>query len=122
MTDTPDDIWAQEEGFWLGSPEVLRGRMAGNAVMVFPWPAGILQGDKIIEGMEGVPRWRSVTMSDRTLTRQGATVVLAYRAEAEREGQPIYRALCASTYINDDGTWMILSHQQTPIAEGDADA
>ena len=40
--------------------------------------------------------------------------VLAYRAEAERPDAPILKALCASSYVRDEGTWRLMSHQQTP--------
>ena len=41
--------------------------------------------------------------------------VLAYRVSAERDGAAIYEALCASTYLNDNGNWLRMSHQQTPV-------
>jgi hypothetical protein len=88
--------------------------MADGAIMVFPYPAGILQGERITEGVAGAPRWRSVVMADRTLTLRGNVAVLAYRAEAEREGEAIRTMLCASTYVRDGDGWRLISHQQTP--------
>jgi hypothetical protein len=43
--------------------------------------------------------------------------VLAYRVSAERSDEPIYEALCTSTYLNDDGKWLRLAHQQTPVVD-----
>ena len=83
--------------------------------MVVPYPAGILQGEAVWSGKTAVQRWRSVVLSDRVLTRNDLIAVLAYRVSAEREGAPIYEALCASTYLNDDGNWLRMSHQQTPV-------
>lgn len=111
-----DDIWSLEERFWTAGADSARSLTATGAVLVFPYPAGILQGDAIWETMGRAPRWRSVVMRDRVMTRQGDTAVLAYRASAEREGAPIYEALCASTYLRDDDTWVLMAHQQTPLA------
>ncbi len=60
-------------------------------------------------------RWRSVVMSERYLSRQKDIAVLAYRVSAERSDEPIYKALCTSTYLSDDGKWLRLAHQQTPV-------
>lgn len=111
-----DELWNLEESFWTGGGDSARGLTAKGAVFVFPYPAGILQGDAIWESMARTPRWRSVVMSDKVMTRQGDTVVLAYRASAEREGVPIYEVLCASTYLRDEDTWVLMAHQQTPLA------
>jgi hypothetical protein len=108
-----------EERFWLDGAEAARTRIADDAVMIFPYPTGILQGEATLEGMKGAPRWRTVRMDDRVFTRRGDVAVLAYRVSAEREGDPIYRALCASTYVDDGGTWRLVSHQQTPLAENE---
>ena len=113
MTDQTD-LWQLEESFWLGGAETFRSTMADGAVMVFPYPAGILQGDGIADSVARAPRWRSVLMSERRINLRGNVAVLAYKAEAEREGAPIQTMLCASTYVREEGGWRLVSHQQTP--------
>lgn len=113
MTDQAN-LWQLEESFWLGGAETFRSAMADGAIMVFPYPAGILQGDTIVEGVKSAPRWRSVLMKDRKLNIRDSVAVLAYKAEAEREGAPIQTMLCASTYLREAGGWRLMSHQQTP--------
>jgi hypothetical protein len=61
-------------------------------------------------------RWRSVVMSERYPSLQNNIAVLAYRVSAERSDEPFYEALCTSTYLNDDGNWLRLAHQQTPLS------
>lgn len=117
---TEDTLWHLEEAFWTGTPENARAMTASGAVMVFPYPAGIMQGDAIWEGMGGAPRWRTVEMTDRVFTREGDTAVLAYRASAEREGVSLYEALCASTYLRDEDDWLLISHQQMPAGASPA--
>lgn len=115
MTDA-DQIWKIEESLWTSGKEGFRSAMAEDAVMIFPPPSGILQGPKIIDGLEEAPRWRTVEMTERSITRQGDFILIAYRASAERDGLPIYEAYCSSTYIATGTGWQILHHQQTPIA------
>jgi hypothetical protein len=112
---TRDDLWRLEEKFWLGGGETFHSTMADGAIIVFAYPAGILQGDSARKGVSGQPKWRSVVMADRTVNLKGDVAVLAYRAEAERPDAPILKALCASTYVRDEGTWRLMSHQQTPV-------
>ncbi len=112
---TPEDtLWDLEECFWTKGAQSARAMTAENAVFVFPYPAGILQGDSLWREADVAQRWRSVVMSDRFLSQHDNIAVIAYRVSAERNGAPIYEALCTSTYLRDDGTWLRLAHQQTP--------
>ena len=113
----PEDVatlWDLEERFWTGGADSARRMTARGAVFVFPYPAGILQGDAICREKEVAQRWRSVEMSERYLAREGGVAVLAYHVSAERAGEPIREAVCTSTYLRDDGKWLRLTHQQTP--------
>ena len=109
-------LWGLEEHFWTGGLDSARATTATGAVMIFPLPDGILQGDKIWDRLKHASPWRSVEMTDRTFSRQGNIVVLAYRASAERPDTAIYEALCTSTYLRDEGKWLRMSHQQTPVS------
>ncbi|QOL83251.1 DUF4440 domain-containing protein [Pseudooceanicola spongiae] len=104
-----------EERFWTDGAESARSMTAKNAVFVFPYPAGILSGDTIWREKDVAQRWQSIVISERFVSRKGDIAVLAYRVSAERGGEPIYEALCTSTYLRDDETWLRLSHQQTPL-------
>lgn len=107
-------LWEQEERFWTGGADSARSMTAPDAVFVFPYPAGILQGSALWRENDVAQRWRSIEMHDRHLSIHRDIAVLAYRVVAERANNPIYKALCTSTYLNDDGSWLRLSHQQTP--------
>jgi len=110
-----ETLWDLEERFWTDGAESARNMTARNAVFVFPYPAVILQGDALFREKDVAQRWRSVVMSERHVSRQGGVAVLAYRVSAERTGEPIYDALCTSTYLMDDGKWLRLVHQQSPL-------
>jgi hypothetical protein len=113
--DQENALWDLEARFWTDGAESARGMTAKNAVFVFPFPAGILRGDALWRERDVAQRWRSVVMNERFVSLKDDIAVLAYRVTAERGGDPIYEALCTSTYLRDDDTWLRLSHQQTPV-------
>ncbi|MDF0601906.1 hypothetical protein P1J78_14270 [Psychromarinibacter sp. C21-152] len=109
-------LWDMEEHFWTSGAESARATTAPNAVTVFPYPPGILHGDQIWSHLRQRTGWRSVVMAERRVTPCRDIAILTYRASAEKPDVPIYRALCASTYLNDDDRWLRISHQQTAVA------
>ncbi len=115
MTDF-DKLWPVERRFWLDGPDFYAKRMMAEARMIFPPPTGILAGAEVLDALRQAPRWRSVAFGETSQAKAGETVVLAYRAEAERAGSPPYVAYCSSAYVRDGGVWKLLSHQQTPAA------
>jgi len=108
-------LWDMEEHFWTNGADSARATTATNAVMVFPYPPGILQGDQIWNHLRERTGWRSVQMAERRVTRCGGIAILSYRVSAEKADVPIYKALCASTYLHDEDIWIRISHQQTPV-------
>lgn len=112
MTDEAE-IWGLEERFWTQGADSARHMSAKDAVFVYPYPVGILQGEALWREAEVAQRWRSIVMSERHISRRDNIVVLAYRASAERGDAPVFEALCTSTYLKDGETWLRLTHQQT---------
>ncbi|MFZ5781819.1 MAG: hypothetical protein ACOY4R_16630 [Pseudomonadota bacterium] len=115
MTD--GEAWADEERFWTAAETYWREALHPQCIMAFPLPAGIMAGAEILESLKGAPRWLSVEMTDRRLGRfSDDLVVLGYRATGWRaEGAP-YRALCTSAYRGSGRRWLLVQHQQTPVA------
>ncbi|MCG6882287.1 MAG: hypothetical protein LJE62_00875, partial [Silicimonas sp.] len=58
-------LWDMEEHFWTSGADNARATTANNAVMIFPYPPGILQGDQIWNYLGERTGWRSVVMSER---------------------------------------------------------
>ncbi|MCO6381411.1 hypothetical protein [Oceanicola sp. 502str15] len=104
-----------EQHFWTNGADNVRDTTAANAVMIFPHPPGILQGDQIWTHLRDRTGWRSVVMSERRVTRCGDITFLTYRASADKTDLPTYKALCASSYLKDDDKWLRMSHQQTAV-------
>ncbi|MCM2561281.1 hypothetical protein M8756_00485 [Lutimaribacter sp. EGI FJ00015] len=116
---TEDTLWEMEEKFWIQGADSARTMTAKGAVFVFPYPVGILRGDQIWREGLVAQRWRTVEFSERCFNQEKDIGVLAYRVSAERDGQPIYEAYCTSSYLNDQGKWQRILHQQTPVTETD---
>lgn len=114
---TDSTLWDMEERFWTQGAESARLMTAKDAVFVFPYPAGILRGDALWRETDVAQRWRTVVMNERHMSRQDKIAVLTYAVSAERSGEPIYEALCTSTYLKDDDKWLRLTHQQTPASQ-----
>lgn len=108
-------LWDMEEHFWTNGPDNARATTATNAVMIFPYPAGILQGDQIWTQLRHRTGWRSVVMAERRVTRSRDIAILTYRVSAEKPDVAIYKAICASTYLHDEDKWLRVSHQQTAV-------
>jgi hypothetical protein len=115
-----DDMkfWEIEEQLWRQGASAYQRNVSPDCLMVFAAPVGILGGERIRASLADGPRWSSVDMSQQVLARPGTdTVVLAYLAKGEREGQQSpYQALCTSTYCHRGGDrWWLVQHQQTPL-------
>lgn len=110
-----DDLWRLEEAYWTSGRDSARTTTATGAVVIYPYPIGVLQGDDIWAHLPADTGWRLIEMADRSVDLQEDVVVLAYRVRAQKDGSPSHEALCASTWMNDAGRWLRLSHQQTPL-------
>lgn len=108
-------LWEMEERFWTEGADSARHMTAKNAVFVFPYPTGILSGTDIFREANVAQRWRSIRMTETFFAIEGDVAVLAYRVSAERGNDPIYEALCTSTYLRDNDHWLRLTHQQTSV-------
>jgi hypothetical protein len=107
-----------ERRFWTEGVEFARSRVTQDCLMVFPPPAGVLDREAALTGLEGAPRWEEVELSDVRVTFPAPDVAgVVYAAAARRPGdeQP-YRALASSVYVRRDGAWLLAQHQQTPVA------
>ena len=115
---TEEEAWRFEERLWLEGVAVYEKLLDPQCVMAFAAPVGIMQGAAAIRrSLQGAPRWARIVMTHRSVGRPDAeTTVLAYEAEAERDGGGEYRAFCTSTYRHRGQAWRLIQHQQTPVS------
>ena len=89
--------------------------LTDDAIMVFPF--GVLDRAAAIDAMRDAPPWTGYALSDVQVMRLGeGAATLVYKATAQREGQPEYRALMSTTYERIEDEWLVKLHQQTPLA------
>jgi hypothetical protein len=109
------EAWTLERSFWTGDPALYAQGLDPAGLMVFPPPAGIMDAEAARAGIAAGPRWREVRFADRRIARAAdGLLVLAYRAQADREGGQTYEAYCSSVYRKAGEHWLLLLHQQTP--------
>lgn len=110
------DLWAIESDFWLGGVESYERRVAPEAVLMLPGPKATLTRSQTIEVIRNSPRWNEIAFESTQTIRPTLNVaLLAYEAIGHCDGaQRAYRARCSSLYVEREGRWELILHQQTP--------
>ncbi|MBB3710971.1 hypothetical protein FHS00_000524 [Limimaricola variabilis] len=118
MDSKTEELWSQEKQHWFDGASFYERELAPGAAMVIPYPAGLQDRADALEGLKPARQWEAIELYDQNVTRKGDTVLLSYRVVAWRDccSAPL-RARCASTYLDDDGRWLRLSHEREPIQD-----
>lgn len=116
-------VWSFEEKLWLGGEEVYRALIDEECVMALPAAPFVYTAEAAIAAVANTPRWSSVDFNERKVQRpEEGLIVIAYRADAKREGEA-YTAYC-TTSIRRRGheDWLVVQHSQVvpPVAGGAA--
>ena len=111
-----DRVWAFEESLWTADAAHYQESVDDGCLMVLPQPPYVFTGQQAIDAVKATPRWSSVEISDRQVSRpQEGLIVVAYQVHAEKEDVPPYEAHCTSTYRRiEHEVWTVVQHQQTP--------
>ena len=112
-----EELWRLEKQFWTGDAGFYGQHLAGEVLMVFPQPLGVLDRQATVESIESADRWRNVAFAnEQCVTPAEGTAILAYTVEADR-GRPgtEYAAQCSSTYVSTSAGWQLALHHQTPL-------
>lgn len=109
-------VWSFEESLWVGDAEHYRELIDDECLMVVPQPPFVLGGQQAVDAVADTPRWSKVTMTEQRVSRpQEGLIVLAYKAEASKEGGEAYHAHCTTTIRRiEHDVWRVIQHQQTP--------
>lgn len=110
-------IWAFEISLWTGDAEHYHELIDDECVMVLPEKPYVLTGAQAIEAVARTPRWTDVAFDQQRVMRpQEGLIVIAYHAEATKEGAAPYRAHCTTTIRRlSHEEWRVVQHQQTPL-------
>ena len=86
--------------------------MLDEGLMVFPGMR--LTKAEALEAMRQATPWSSFELSDLRVVIVGADAgLVVYTASAVRDGRG-YRAWMSSVYVQREGAWRLLLHQQSP--------
>lgn len=109
-------VWHFEQSLWTGDAEHYHELIDDECLMVVPAPPFVLHGREAADAVSKTPRWTKVSFSEQRVSRpQEGLIVIAYRAEAHREGAEAYVAHCTSTIRRlEHEVWRVVQHQQTP--------
>lgn len=83
-----------------------------DGLMVFPGLT--LDKAAAVAAIADASPWQRHRLDDVRIAEAGDTAVITYRATAQREGDPEYRARMSSVYARIDGRWRLVLHQQSP--------
>jgi hypothetical protein len=118
MEDLKTQLLAIELEFWNAPPDpsYYERAFAGSGLMILPMESGILDKSQVIDSVRMSTAWTSYELiHERLLELAEGCTALIYEARAQRAGQPVYRAVITSIYRQQDGRWVMVLHQQTPI-------
>ncbi len=110
-------IWGSEEGLWTGDAENYHRTIDAECLMVLPAKPFIVDG-RAVEGcglLHAALDQGGVDRAPGGRPPQEGLIVIAYKANAERDGAQPYEAYCTTVYrMIEHGTWRVVQHQQTP--------
>lgn len=113
--DSREDLLVIERQLWTGDAEVYRRYVDGDCLLVFSEMSGMLTREQVAGTVENGQRWNDVRLEVIGIVEPVPDVaILAYEANATREGAEPYRALVSSGYVRRPEGWKLMFHQQTP--------
>lgn len=115
------DLLSIERELWTGGADAYHRNLDDDCLVAFTEMAGVWTREQVAGSVEEAERWRDLEMEVEGFLRpQPDLALLTYRARALRgEGDDAerYHALVTSGYVDRDGRWKMVFHQQTPLAD-----
>jgi hypothetical protein len=108
-------IWEFERSLWTGDAGHYRELVDDACVMVLPAEPFAMSGHQAIEAVASTPRWSEVAFTRTSIVRpEEGLIVIAYHAEASKEGGESYKAWCSTTIRRlAHNEWRVVQHSQT---------
>jgi hypothetical protein len=114
-----DRLLELEERGWqaLSSPDPAKfceEWLADDAVMVVP--GMVIDRMTFLRAVDHEQPWTSHRIEEpRAVQLTDSAAALVYRVTAQRDGQPEFVGLLTSVYVEREGRWQLVLHQQTPV-------
>jgi len=116
MTDTENQLYDLERGFWTEGPEFYIANADDRCLVCFPGLVRVLSRQELSETVKSGPRWHDVQIQPKAVVEPApGVVVIAYEGSAECGDEGRYHAAVSSGYVKRNGKWKLAWHQQTPL-------
>jgi len=110
-----NDLFAIEDKFWRGGPEVYQRHTDQQCLVAFSKMAGVMLNEAFAKLAEK-GRWDDVSVKRRGMTQlSDSSAVITYECSARRKSSQAYHALVSSGYAKRTDGWKLAFHQQTPL-------
>jgi hypothetical protein len=113
-----EDLLELERQFWAGGESAYLNNVDTSCLVAFSSMAGVSSREEIAKTVGDSSRWKSLKLELKgTLSPSNDVAMLTYRATATRGSDEKYTALVSSGYVQREGRWKLMFHQQTPLDE-----
>ena len=103
-----------DDALVTGGGDAYRRHLVTEAVVIVPGQA--LDKKACVAAIDASPGWDDFSIEDAQLLELGDDSAAVTYTFTGRRGEDDYSALMTSTYAERDGRWMLVVHQQTPLA------
>ena len=112
MHSAHEELLRIENELGRGDGDTYRRHLAEEAVVVVP--GAVLDREGCAAAIDATPAWDECEISDaRSIAVGESGAILSYRWRSRR-GDVLYTATMSSVYVERDGSWRLVLHQQTP--------
>lgn len=112
-----DDVLSIERELWTMDADAYHRHVDERCLVAFTEMAGAWTREQVAGSVEGGQRWSDLEIEiEGSLRPLPDVAFVTYRARAKRGSEP-YHARVSSAYVNRDGEWKMVFHQQTPLDE-----
>jgi hypothetical protein len=114
-----EQLFGIERGFWIEGADYFAGHLDERCLLAFPQSGemhGLFSREEVAATATSANRWRELEMSDRQLLKlSDDAAIISYKADVTRADGVAYSALIGSAYVRRSDTWLLASHQHSPI-------
>lgn len=114
-----EQLFRIECGFWIEGADYFAAHLDERCLLAFPQSGemhGLFSREEVAATATSANRWRDLEMSDRQLLKlSDDAAIISYKADVTRADGVAYSALIGSAYVRRSDSWLLASHQHSPI-------
>lgn len=114
-----EQLFGIERGFWMAGADYFAEHLDERCLLAFPQSGemhGLFSREEVAATATGANRWRDLEISDRQFLKlSDDAAMISYKADVTRADGVAYSALIGSAYVRRSNSWLLASHQHSPI-------